>query len=299
METVEKTGVYSKKVQALRNKKIVVTPVHRSGGWLPENHDSSFLNDGSAIGIVVPNRGSGHTLVDPLAEIGFTDEDRELFARELGLESSVELSVFRKKNFWTNNNVSLNRNGLYLNLNDLNDFIKYLILRSDNNRIAPSWSERFDLGTRKFALVEDGEALEDNVSNLEDKKNAYLHMAKLEKSIDKMTDFLYVYYIEKRDAKKPPRTASVKWLKNEIGRIIEDDIKVYLKIIDDKDYEDKLLIQKAVANGALLRDRHEYRLPGADRPIGVLEDVLVLLSDPKNQELKMKLMNQIEINDKK
>lgn len=299
METVEKIGVYSKKVQALRNKKVVVTPIHRSGGWVPEKHDSSFMNDGSSISIVVPNRGSGHTLVDPLAEPGFTDEDRELLANELGLEGPVELSVFRKKNFWTNNNVPLDRNGLHLRLSELDDFVKYLILRSDKDRISPSWAERFDTGTRKFALVEDGEALEDNVSNLENKKNAYLHLSKLEKSVDKMTDFLYVYYIEKRDAKKPPRTASVKWLKNEIGRIIEDDIKVYLKIVDDKDYEDKLLIQKAVANGALLRDRHEYRLPGSDRPIGVLEDVLVLLSDPKNQELKMKLMNQIEINEKK
>lgn len=301
METVEKTAVntYSKNIATLRKKKIVVTPIKRKGGWVSENHDSSFMNDGSAIGIVVPNRGTGHTLVDPLAKVGFTDDDRALFASELGLESAAELSTFRKKNFWTNNTVSLDRNGLHLNLSDLDDFVKYLILLADSDRISPSWAERFEYGTRKFALVSDGETLDDQVSVLEQKKDAYLHLAKLEKSVDKMTDFLFVYYITKKDAKRPPKTASVKWLKGEVGRIIEDDLKTYLQIIDDKDYDDKLLIQKAVASGALLRERHQYKLPGDERPIGVLEDVLAFLSEPKNQDVKIKLLGQIEDKQKK
>jgi hypothetical protein len=290
-DVLEMERPYSIKVRNLREKKYVVRPIRRRGGWVGPDHDSSFMNDGAKLGIVVPVL-KGNVLVNPMPE--FTKEDIKLLAEELGLEDIKKLNLYVPKNYWRGKTVTLDRNGKHLDLSLVEDFITFLILRSDSDRIVSNWSTRFDKGTYKFALVEEGEELVDNVSNLEERKNAYLLLDKMDSSSDKMKDFLYVYYLEKKDAKKPPRSATIDQLKNAIGTIIEDDLKTYLKILNDDYYMLKLLIQKASECGALRRDRHLYSLPGSDKPIGVIEDLLEFLDDPKNQDTRMKLMHQIE-----
>jgi hypothetical protein len=291
VETIEMERPYSIKVRNLRVKKFVVRPIRRKGQWVPQEHDSAFMNDGAKLGIVVPVM-KGNILANPMPE--FTKEDIVLLAEELGLEDIKKLNLYVPKCYWRGKTVNLDRNGLHLNLANVEDLIKFLILRSDSDRIAPNWKVRFDRGTYKFALVEEGEELQDNVSNLEEKKNAYILFGKMDSSIDKMKDFLYVYYLTKKDAKHPPKNATINQLKQEIGRVIEDDLKTYLEILNDDYYTLKLLIQRSVAIGALRRDKHLYSLPGSDKPIGVLEDLIEFLDDPKNQDTRMKLRHQVD-----
>jgi len=292
---------YSKKIKALREKKVTVRPIRRKGGWVTPDHDSAFLNEGSARNYTVPAK-SGGSLVNPCPDF-VQDKDKKIddwqtLADELGLEHVRVLNPNTKKdNFWKNpseTTIKLDRNGKHLNLSVTQDFIDYLVLRSNSHMIAPCWAERFESGEYMFALVEEGEEMVDKVSNIEEKKTAYGYLGKIDKSAEKMTDFLYVYYLRKKEAKRPPRNGTVDWLKGEIGTIIETDLKIFLEILDDDDYILKLLIQRSVETGALLKDKHVYSLPGADEPIGVLEDLVDFLDDPKNQQVRMKLMHHVE-----
>lgn len=303
VKTKKDTGLSMKD---LREKKYVARPIQRKGGWVPAEHDSAFINDGAKKGFVVPVI-EGNVMKNPFRRIrkdpndpligkvffDFNKEEIESLADELGIEIQ-KMNANVKKNYWTNRNIFLDKNGKHLDLKDSNDFINFLILASDEENIALGWGNRFEKGTYLFALCEASEELVDKVSNLEEKMKAYNYLDKIKGSAEKMKDFLYVYYVTKKDARKPPATANVDWLKGEIGRIIEDDMKIYLDIISDKDYNIKLLIQKSVEVGALQRNKHNYSLPGADRPIGVLEDVIEYLDNPKNQDVRMKLMHQVE-----
>ena len=103
-----------------------------------------------------------------------------------------------------------------------------------------------------------------------------------------------VYYLKNKVAKKPPITATTDWLKREIGKIVEDNTDLFIEILDDVDYDLKILIQKAVSVGAIHRVRHEYTFPGADKPVGVLQELLDFLNDDRNQDDKMKLIYQVE-----
>lgn len=300
MET--KVVGYSKVIKNLRTKKYVVRPIRRKGGWVSPEHDSSFMNEGSKLGLVVPVM-AGNVLKDPFVfgpnrEDRFTQEDIQLLANELGLPDDKVLNVHFPKGFWRRNTVKLDRNGKYLALSETQDLVTFLILKSNTEIIAPNWSERFSKGTYKFALVEEGEELVDKVSNLEDKKNAYIHLDKMDHSLDKMSDFLYVYYLTKKDAKRPPTNATLDWFKNELGRIIETDLYTFNSILSDKDYLVKLLIQKSIKVGAILRDKHNYTLAGGDQPIGNIEDLIAYLDDDRNQDAKMKLLHQIEKSEK-
>lgn len=284
---------YSDEVINLRKKKVKIDPIRRKGGWVPEDHDSAFMNEGAVMGIVVPVL-KGDILVDPL--IGFTKNDRELLAKDLGLEDDREFNVHSKKNYWRGNTVNVNRDGLNLDLSLLSDFVQYLILKAASEQVSPTWADRFDKGTCKFAIVEQGEEIKSEVLKIDDKKKAFKLFDRIDHSVEKMKDFLYVYYLHKKEyhSKRPPTDASLEWLKKEVGGILEDDLHVFLQILSDKRYDVKLLVQKAVNCGALLRDRHLYFVPGADKPIGVLEELIDYIDDPRNQEFEMKLMQQIE-----
>lgn len=299
METNVLTQTYSKQVNALREKRYVVRPIRRKGGWVSPDHDSAFMNDGSRIGIVVPVL-PGNILKDPFVfgtrpTDRFTKDDIIKFANELGLADATTLNVHVPKGYWRKKTVYLDRNGKFLNLSEINDLVTFLILKSDSERIASNWTERFDKGTYKFALVEEGEELTDKVSDLEDKKNAYIHLSKIDHSADKMSDFLYVYYLTKKEAKRAPSNATLDWYKNELGRIINDDLDTFNSILNDVNYNLKLLIQRSVNNGSLIRNKYLYSVPGAEKPIGTLEDLIEHLDDPRNQDLRIKLMHQLEI----
>jgi len=292
---------YSKEILKLRSKKVSVKPIHRDGGWVASNHDSAFLNDGAVRDYTVPSKARGRVLVNPCPDFvqdkKANIDDWQSLADELGLESVRDLNQNTPKGFWmreAESTVKMDKRGKYLNLNDTRDFVEYLVLRSCSHLIAPSWSKRFDDGEYMFALVEDGEEIIDKVSNLEEQKKAFAYLDKIDSSTEKMTDFLYVYYLTKKEAKKPPRNGKVDWLKAEVGKIIDSDLGIFLAILDDPDYNLKLLIQRSVDSGALLKDKHRYTFPGADSSVGNLEELIAFLDDEKNQTERMKLMKHVE-----
>lgn len=284
------TNAYSKTIREFRSKKVIVRPIRRRGGWVHSEHDSSFMNDGATMGIVVPVT-HGNVVIDPISD--FTDEDKAKFAYDVGIDIT-KLNVHVKKNYWVGNTVTLDKNGLVLELSNDVDFVKYLILRSDIDRIAPDWKNRFEKGTYKFAIVAEGEEIEEKVTKVEDVKRAYKLYGGIDYSVTKMKDFLYVYYLNKKDSKRPPRDASIEWLKAELGKIIEEDLQLFLEILEDRLYDTKLLIQKAANCGALLRKKYLYFAPGADKPIGVLDEVIEFIRDSRNQDFEMKLIQQVE-----
>lgn len=292
---------YSKKILKLREKKVSVKPIHRDGGWVSSNHDSAFLNDGAVRDYTVPSKARGRVLVNPCPDFVQDKktgiDDWQALADELGLESVRDLNQNTPKGFWmreAESTVKMDKRGKYLNLNETRDFIEFLVLRSCSHLIAPNWASRFDDGEFMFALVEEGEEIIDSVSNLEENKKAYAYLDKIDNSAEKMTDFLYVYYLTKKEAKKPPRNGTVDWLKAEVGKIIKNDLTIYLAILDDPDYNLKLLIQRSVDSGALLKDKHRYTFPGADSSVGNLEELIAYLDDEKNQTERMKLMKHVE-----
>lgn len=292
---------YSKSIKELRRKKFTLRPIKRSGGWVGPEHDSAFMNDGAVAAYTVPSKAVGRGLVNPCPYFEVDEKkdinDWQALADELGLESVRDLNPNTKKCFWmreAESTVRVDKNGMHLDLMDTRGFVDYIVLRSNTHIIAPNWQSRFDSGEFKFALVEEGEELVDKVSNIEQEKKAYRFLDKIDNSANKMMDFLYVYYLTKKDAKKPPTNASVDWLKNECGRIIKEDLNIFLAILDDKDYNLKLLIQRSVETGALLKQRNRYYLPGEDDAIGSIDDVITYLDDPRNQAVRVKLMHHVE-----
>ena len=280
----------------LVDETVEIRPIRRKGGWggvLADNHDSAFMNAGAKMKIGVPMSTSTKTIVDPLEKLD--ENQKKIVAKLLGLDSSDFLNIYKKDNYWGKFEVIIDRNGLVLNLSNIMHYITLKVLECNSEIIAPSWKDRFMKGTYKFAICRKGDERREAVDSINDTEKAYIKFGEINQDAARMKDFLYVYYLSDKKAAPPPETDDLDILKMEISTVIKNNQKKFLEILDDPNYQTKLIIQKAVDNGSLIYDGQKYSFPGSEEPVGMLEDMINFLNDDRNQTEKIKLMKSVDI----
>lgn len=245
----------------LQNKKVYLRPVIRGGKMItsPE-HVAFFQYEGASNWFQLPKNRMG-VLVDPFD----SEEERTFFEKAL----DVDLNVHKKKdNFWHTffvkvvKDYGLMHEGYVFNLADPLDNLRWRVTKLQE-MVAPSWDERTNRGEYRFALVEEGYAEEVEQSNTNKTIEAYTYLGSIQNSIPKMKDFLGVYYLEKKEMKFVPEDADKDWLKKEIKKVIESEIDIALKIINDSDARIKNFILQGIRAGAIIKSaRNKYDIPG-------------------------------------
>lgn len=278
----------------IRHGRIKVEPIRRESDWVLPESDSAFMNAGAKHEYVVPNSLRTGQLIDPLRDL--TTEEKAQVAKELGLPSADYLNVNRptKDNYWINRVVILDRNGKYLDLSVISDFIAYKILQANTDYIAPSYEERYNKGTYKFVMVMEEEQEKLNNRKFDIKKEAYMQFGRIEGSLEKMTDFLWLHYLTSKEAKRPPNNASIDYCKNEIGRLIDDKPGVFLSIITDKDFNTKVLIQKAINNGLITREGMMFTVFGEPSSKSDLQGLIEYLADERNNNIRLSIIGKLQ-----
>lgn len=283
-----------KRVGYLRTGKVKVMPVRRSSDWLPENSDSAFMNTGAKREYVTPRSQRSGTIVDPLRDLN--EEQRIRVAKELGLKDVDALNVMKphKENYWINKAVQLDKNGLFLDLSNINDFINFKILEVNTDEIAPSWEERYNKGTYKFALVFEDEEAKLSNSRIDTKKEAWMLFGKIDGSVKKLSDFLWIYYLTNKDGKRLPNNPSLEYLKSEVGRLIEERPGEFMSILSDPNFETKALVQKAINIGLIQRDGNMFKVFGEPSSSNTLEGLIHYLLDERNNNIRISLLGKID-----
>lgn len=281
----------------VRNGKVTVMPIKRTSDWLPENSDSAFMNTGAKVEYVVPRLQRSGQLVDPLADL--TDEQKDVVARQLGYKTGDDLNIMKpnKENFWINKPVLIDKNGKHLDLSNVADFINYKILEVNLDFIAPTWEERYNKGTYKFALVFEEEESKLKNTKLDTKKEAYMLFGKIDGSAKKLSDVLWIYYLTNKEAKRLPNNPSMEYLRGEVGRLIEEKPGEFLSIVTDPLFETKALIQKSINIGLIQRDGMMFKIFGEDTSKNTLDGLISYLQDERNNNIRISLIGKIEQNE--
>jgi len=276
------------------SRKVRVKIIRRDGGWLPPNHEASVMVDGARRIYCVPGSASTGQLVDPLE--GLDKGQKNTLAEAMALESGDSFNVYLKgrDNFWHRFEVALNRNGDTLDLGRPVEFLKWCVLRSDTDKIAPSWDERLQKGTYQYALVEEDEESRGKIVRADKMKDAYRLLGRLDTSESKMRDFLFLYFLDYKDAQKPPKQATPQWLKEQIVDIVENHTDRFLALAEDPQYETKLLVKRAVDAEVITIENKKYSVPERDEPFGGLTKLIEYLDDDKNQSDRLRIMGLIE-----
>lgn len=264
-----------------KEKTILVKPIMRNRNPLVTDpkHEAYFLFGNSTITLTLPMDRYGN-LVDPFT----SKEEQEWLEDELDLDLNYHRN---KDNHWHRFKVSLGKNTKKLQLANPKQYIEYLLLRANNQLIAPDGKSKMLKATYRYSL-ESEEFENKKIANATDLKiKAYMALGKITDDKEAMINFLKVFGGKGKISNNSKR----EFLITQLTTIVETQTEKFLDLITDQEtYETRLLIAEAVECGAIEKKGRAYQLPGGD-PLAnsgepaIIENVIHYLNGKAQQDI--------------
>ena len=281
------------KVNPLRNEKVYVRWVPRDNG-LPKNHAAyGGKVDGAYVRFVVPVLRSTNQYKNIL-----TNAEKDYLEEVLGLDYNA-LSVYKKENnYWDNYQVRIEnaKEGLHLDLNDPEDYIKYKVLLANSDLVAASVQERIDRpkATYQFEIVREAEEDTLETAKMDATMQSYKEFGKIENDLDTMR-----VLVELLDARPYSANEKAVFLKSRISQLIQNDPKKFLAQITDPLLHAKVLIRRGTEVGVLTKRGDYYYLKSDNSPLcdagedPTLSVAARYLNLPTHQDIKFILESEV------
>lgn len=215
---------------------------------------------------------------------------KEFFEKELGVDLNPTLQT--EKNFWRSDRrgrVILTKEGTTLNLNHPLDMLKYLILMSNKLLICPSYDERNLKATYEFMIVDESKVTSQKLEEATIKAQAFVKFAEITNSKKAIIGFI------KSLGRTIPASATEDWLKGEVLNVVDNNPKYFLEIVNHPQYNDRIFVQEAIEAGAIIRKGEKRYVLDNGVELGDLTDTINYLTDPENQEVKLRIKAKIEL----
>lgn len=279
----------------LQRKKVFLKPIVKGGKMIKAPEHVAYFQYEGANNWFQLARTSRNTLVNPFID----EEEKEFFEKEL----DVDLSIHKKKdNFWKTffvkvvKDFNLMHIGYEFDLSDPMDVLRYKVMQFEPT-VAPSWDKRFSKGEYRFALVAEDYEAKVETDATQKLITAYTFLGTLKGSATRMKEVLGTYLMETKSTKQVPADASKEWLSTELKKVIESDINVFLKLMDDKDSSIKYLILKGIRVGAITKEgRNSYTIPGEGVSY-MLDEIVKYLKEAEKtkSDVFLKLIAQVKL----
>lgn len=277
-------------ISPLRNERVIVRRLLKEGKITNPKH---VLYGGMAAGafkwFTVPMLRNGQ-LVDVL-----TKQEKDFLEEAMGLEANA-LSVHRKvDNYWSNYKVKLGKEDTILNLNDPEEYIKYKVLLSNVDQIAPSLDEVSlrPKETYEYVLLHEEEEAKANQKRVNKNIEAYKAFGKLENDRDKLRTI-----VEIATSRPQHKTVSLEILTDQVDRLIQADANLFLTIAQDPLLDTKVLLKKGRECGAV-KVKNDLFYDSDGKPLcdagnATFSVAAEWLNKPKNQGTKLAIEAKIK-----
>lgn len=280
-------------VNCLRNERITIKHVPKETGFIKDPKHIAYggMIEGAARWFTVPTLSSGN-YVNVL-----TNAEKVFLEDILGLEDNA-LSIYKKKdNYWEDFTVRLTKEDSYLNLADPDDYIKYKVLLANKDFIAPSieYMEEHPKATYQFVIIGEGDSAKSVKKKTNINMQAYMTFGKIQDDANKLR-----VIIETLESKPTAKNTKLEFLQEKIGRLIQADAKLFLKVASDPMLDTKVLIKQSIeagliANrGGLLYLRSDGTPLCGDNQEPTISVAAAYLNLPKNQELLFSLQAKVK-----
>lgn len=280
-------------VNCLRNERITIKHVPKETGFIKDPKHIAYggMIEGAARWFTVPTLSSGN-YVNVL-----TNAEKVFLEDILGLEDNA-LSIYKKKdNYWEDFTVRLTKEDSYLNLADPDDYIKYKVLLANKDFIAPSieYMEEHPKATYQFVIIGEGDSAKSVKKKTNINTQAYMTFGKIQDDANKLR-----VIIETLESKPTAKNTKLEFLQEKIGRLIQADAKLFLKVASDPMLDTKVLIKQSIeagliANrGGLLYLRSDGTPLCGDNQEPTISVATAYLNLPKNQELLFSLQAKVK-----
>ena len=218
-----------------------------------------------------------------------TDIEQSYLEDVLGREKGSLSTHLKKNNFWDDQVVLLEKEGVTLQLDDPWDYIKYKILLTYDDVISPSITETSFKKTYRYELVTVADVREQLKKDVNYDIKAYDMLSEMKESREQLVGILRM-----TTNKKFSTETDHDFLVTKVAQAIKEDAKRFVEIIEDPDYQIKLLIEKGIDGGKIVRERGKYRTSDGielcdDGMVPTLDNAIDFLKLKKNQDIKLLL----------
>ena len=261
---------------------MVSNPKHVLFGGMAENATRTF---------VVPMLSSGR-YVNVL-----TDDEKDFLEDIMGLPKNA-MSIYKKvDNFWDDTNeagiskVTLRKQDNYLNLANVEDYIRYKILIANKDYIAPSLEalETHPKATYQFVILTEESETKSARKGMTTLMQCYTAYGKIEDDVDALR-----IIIETLTGITVHKNTKKEFLQTKINELIQSNSKMFLKIATDPLLQTKVLIRKCIESGLIAHRGNQYYIREGNVPMcedgePTLNVAAQWINLPKNQEIKLSL----------
>ena len=280
-------------INCLRNEQVIVrylpkqsrmvsNPKHVLFGGMAENATRTF---------VVPMLSSGR-YVNVL-----TDDEKDFLEDIMGLPKNA-MSIYKKvDNFWDDTNeagiskVTLRKQDNYLNLANVEDYIRYKILIANKDYIAPSLEalETHPKATYQFVILTEESETKSARKGMTILMQCYTAYGKIEDDVDALR-----IIIETLTGITVHKNTKKEFLQTKINELIQSNSKMFLKIATDPLLQTKVLIRKCIESSLIAHRGNQYYIKDGNIPMcedgePTLNVAAQWINLPKNQEIKLSL----------
>lgn len=280
-------------VNCLRNERIIVKHVPKETGLVkdPKHILYGGMAENAVRWLTVPKLSSG-AFVNVL-----TNSEKAYLEEIMGLEYNA-LSIYNKvDNFWDNYQVRLTKQDNILNLADPEDYIKYKVLLANKDIIAPSLQvlEDHPKATYQFVIIGENDESKASKKKLSSTMQAYMEFGKIQDNKEVLRTI-----IEAIDGRPTAANTKIEFLQDKVGRIIQADAKLFVKVATDPLLSTKVLIKLAIEEGLISNRGGMLYLKSDGTPLcgdneePTLNIAAKYLNMPKHQELKFSLEAKIK-----
>lgn len=265
-----------------RQSRMVTNPKHVLFGGMAENATRTF---------VVPMLSSGR-YVNVL-----TDSEKDFLEELMGLPQNA-LSIYKKvDNFWDDANeagiskVTLRKQDNYLNLANVEDYIRYKILLANKDYIAPSLEalETNPKATYQFVILTEDSETQSAKKGMTTLMQCYTAYGKIEDEVDTLR-----VIIETLTGVRVHKNTKKEFLQTKVNELIQGNSKMFLKVATDPMLSTKVLIRRCVEEGLIAHRGNQYYIKDGNIPMcedgePTLNVAAQWINLPKNQEIKLSL----------
>lgn len=287
------------KVFTFPNKKVFIKPITRKGGWLPANHDGTFMFSSTIAKYPVP-------VNDVTNKIALNATSEEIAALEKAMsvpEGYLNPNKPDTENFWKIGGrgnrkkmppmLRLSKDGLELDLSVPDKYMLYVIAKSNKDVIAPSWAERFEKASYKFAIVDLDEQVVENANKIDLTKDAWMAFGSLTNSTQKMKDALRLLILDK--PLKLSKSTTESFMKEELEKQLEKDASRFISVVKDPDLSLKGTILDAIDQKHITKDGLKYYITGNPNSKMTFENLVTYLKDPENQDILLQIKDKVSV----
>lgn len=272
----------------LPNETITVRFIKRKRGMAANVADNHIISGGMLPNakkkFCAPVQASNGVIVNVL-----TKEEKEYLESVTGLN----LSVYG--DFWKTFYVTLSKddNSNILELLNPIDYLKYKMLASLKEDIAPSWKERNHKQTYQFVMTKAGEIQNEKKVKLDVKKEAFKAYGKVEDNKEKLVGILKLL------SNQPISSNSeLDWIQGKVEEYVDSAPSAFLNVMNDPYLKTKVLVNKGLDKKVIIKKGNKYEtVDGLELAetgqIATFANAVRYLENPKHQDVLLLLEAKI------